>query len=58
LHEGLNAFSRMGVKEMCVVILVKVVWIGQTILTMCATFPRVDGDCVGDFIQPLEYSAG
>jgi hypothetical protein len=58
LHEALNAFNRIVVKERCVNIVVKVVWIGQTIVTNSAGFPRVDAHCVGHFVQPCEYSVG
>jgi len=54
LHEELKAFSRIAVKETCVIIVAKVVSIGQTILTHFAGFPRVDAHCVGHFVQPYE----
>jgi hypothetical protein len=38
LHEELNAFNRMAVNEMCVIIVTKVIWIGQTIVTHIARF--------------------
>jgi hypothetical protein len=58
LHEELNAFNRIAVKEMGVIIVAKVVWIGQTIVTHFVGFPRIDVHCVGNFIQPFEYSVG
>jgi len=58
LHEELNAFNRIAVEETCVIIVAKVVWIGQTIITHFAGFPRVDGHRVGHFVQHFEYSVG
>jgi len=58
LHEELNAFKRIAVKGTCVIIVAKVVWIGQTIVTHFARFPCVDAHCVGHFVQPFEYSVG
>jgi len=58
LHEQLNAFNRIAVKETCVIIVAKIVWISQTIVTYFAGFPRVDAHCVGYFVEPFEYSVG
>jgi hypothetical protein len=33
VHEELNAFRGFADKEMCVIIVAKVVWIGETIVT-------------------------
>jgi hypothetical protein len=33
VHEELNAFHGFADKEMCVIIVAKVVWIGETIVT-------------------------
>jgi hypothetical protein len=54
LHEELNVFNRIAVKETCVIIVAMVVLIGQTIETHFAGFPRVDAHCVGHFVQPFE----
>jgi len=53
LHEELNAFNRIAVKEMCVIMLAKVVWIGQMIVTHLAQFPTVDAHHIRHFIQPF-----
>jgi len=58
LHEELNACKRIVVKETCVIIVAKVVWFSQTIVTHFTGFPRVDARCVGHFVQPFEYSVG
>ena len=58
LHEEHNAFNKIVAKEPCVIIIVKVVLIGQTILIYFAEFPRVDALRVGHFPQPFEYSVG
>jgi len=39
LREELNAFNWIEVKETCVIIIMKVVWIDQTIVTHLAGFP-------------------
>ena len=57
-HDELNAFNRIPVKERCVIIVAKVVWIGQTIVADFAAFPRVDAHHVGHFTQPFESSVG
>ena len=57
-HEKLNEFDRIAVKEMCVTIVAKVVWIGEMIVTKFAGFPRVDAHCLGHFVQPCESSVG
>jgi len=54
LHEELNALNRIAVKEMCGIIVVKVVWIGQMIVTHFAGFPRVDAHLVGHFVQSFD----
>jgi len=53
-HQKLDAFNTIGVKEMCVIMVAKVVWIGQTIVTPIARFPRVNAHRVGHFVQPSE----
>jgi hypothetical protein len=58
LHEELNAFSRIAVKETCVIIVPKVVWISETIVTHFARFPRVNAHRVGHFVQPFELCVG
>ena len=40
LNEELNAFNWIAVEEMCVIIITKVVSIGQTIVTHFAGFPK------------------
>jgi len=47
LHEALNAINRIAVKETWVIIVAKVVWISQTIVTHVARYPRVNGHHVG-----------
>jgi hypothetical protein len=54
LHDQLKAFSLIAVKETCVIIIAKVVWIGPTIPTYIATFSRVDAHWVGHFVHPVE----
>jgi hypothetical protein len=58
LDKVLNAFNRIGVKETCVTIVAKVVWISQMIVTHCAGLPRVDTHRVEHFVQPFEHSVG
>jgi len=58
MHEELNSFNRIAVTEMWVIIVARVVWIGQKIVTQFAGYPKVDAHPVGHFIQPLEYSVG
>jgi hypothetical protein len=55
LHEELNAFNTIVTKEMCVIILRKVVWIGQTIVTHFAAVPRIDAHRIGHFVEPFDY---
>jgi hypothetical protein len=54
LHEELNAFNRIAVKEPCVIIITKIVWIGQMIVPHFAGYPTVDALCMGHFVQPFE----
>jgi hypothetical protein len=54
LHEELNEFNMITVKETCVIIIAKVVCIGQMDVIHFAGFPRVDSHWVGHFIQPFE----
>jgi hypothetical protein len=58
LHEELNAFSRIAVKEIYVIIVVNVVWIGSTMVTHYAAFSRVDAHRIGHFVEPFKYSVG
>jgi hypothetical protein len=58
LHEELNAFNRIAVKETCEIIVAKVVWFGHTIVTHFAGFSTVDAYPIGHFVQPFEYSVG
>jgi len=58
LREQLNAFNSIIVQEMCVIIIVKIVCIGQIILTHFAGFPRVDTYRLEHFIQPMQESVG
>jgi hypothetical protein len=58
LHEELKAFNRIVVKESCVVILMKNVWIRKMIVTPFAGFPTVHAHHIGHFVQPVEYSGG
>jgi len=57
-HEGLKAVNGIGVKGTWVLIVAKIIQIGQSILPQFAPFPRVDAHCVGHFIQSFEYSVG
>jgi hypothetical protein len=54
LQEELNGLNRVAVKEMCVIIITKVVWIGQTIETHFTGVLRDDAHCIGLFVQPIE----
>jgi len=54
LHEVLSAFNRIIVKEIFVIIVAKVVWIGQTIITDFAGFPIVDAYRIEYFDESLE----
>jgi hypothetical protein len=56
LLEELDAFNSIGVKEMCVIIVAKVVWIGQMLVAQFAAFLKVDAHCVGHFVQRFEFS--
>jgi hypothetical protein len=58
LHEDLNAFNTIAVKQTCAIIIAKVVWISKTIVTHFAGFSRVDAHCVGHCVPPFEYSVG
>jgi len=53
LHEELNAFNRIAVQEMCIIIIAKVIWIGHMIMTHFPGFPRVDAHRTGHFVQPF-----
>ena len=57
-HEELNVFKRIVIKQMCIMIIAKVVWIGRTIVTHCDGFPRVNVLCIRHFLQPFQYSVG
>jgi len=54
LHEELIPFNRIAVKETCVIIVAKVVWIDQMIIAHFAGFPRVDVHRVEHFMRPFE----
>ena len=58
LDEKLNAVNRIAVEETCLIIVVMVVCIGQTIVSQDPSFPRVDVYCVGHFVQPFEWGVG
>jgi serine/threonine-protein kinase RIO1 len=58
LHEELNEFNIIAVKETCVIIVAKIVWIGYTIVTHFAGYLRVDAQCTGHFVPRFEYSVG
>jgi len=58
LHEKVTAFNWIAVKEMFVIMVVKVGCIGQRIGTHSARFPRVNAHHVGHFIQHFQYSLG
>jgi hypothetical protein len=50
LHVELNALNRIIVTEMCEIIIAKVDWIRQTIVTHFARYATVNARCVGDFL--------
>jgi len=54
LHEKHNGCTSIAVKEMCVIIIEKVVWIGQMIGMYFAGFPWVDAHWIGHFVESLE----
>jgi len=58
LHEELKAFHRIAVEETCVIIITKITWIGQMIVTHIAGIARVDANRVRYFVLPLQYSVG
>ena len=58
MHEEIDAFNKITVKETCVIKFVKVVWIGTTIVTHFARFSRVHSNCVGQLTQHFESSVG
>jgi len=58
LNEKLNPFEKIATETTCVIIIAKVVWIRQTIVTQFATFPRFDQHRIGHFVQPFELSVG
>jgi hypothetical protein len=58
LIEELNALNCNAVNETCVIIVAKVVWISETIVTHFAGIPKVDAHHVGHFFEPFEYSVG
>lgn len=53
-----NWINQFAVKETCVTIRMKVVWIGLMAVIHFARCPGVNAHPVGCFIQPLEYIAG
>ena len=56
LQVELNIFNTIVVQDMCVIIIARVGWIGEMIISQFAGFPRVNAHHVGHFVQPLEYS--
>jgi len=54
LCEKLNAVNKIVVKRMCIIIVAKVVWIGQMFVTHFAGFPRFNAHHVGHFFQRFE----
>jgi len=54
LHEELNAFNRIRVKEQCVIIIAKIVSISHAIVIPSDRYPRVDAHCVACFVQHFE----
>ena len=54
LHEVPNAFNRIAVKETCLIIIPRVVSIGQTSVTHFARSQREDSCRGGHFVQPFE----
>jgi len=54
LHEELNLFNTIAVKETSVIIVAKVLSISKASVTNCVAFPRVDGHRVGHLVQPFE----
>jgi len=58
LHEEVDAFNRIAVKVICVIIVTKVVRIGHTIATHFGQFPTIAAHCVGCFVQSFQSSVG
>jgi len=58
LHKELNVFNCMAVGETCVIIVAKIIWNSQTIVTHFARFRKVNAHRDGHFVQPFEYSVG
>jgi len=58
LNEEFNTFNRIVVKKTCVIIVTKVVWIRQRIVTQFSGFPKFDTHHIGHIIQPFQYSVG
>jgi hypothetical protein len=58
LHHEINVFSGIAVKEIHVIIVMKIVLMGQTIVKCPAPFRIVDAHCVGHSVQTFEYSVG
>jgi hypothetical protein len=54
LHKELNEFNRIAAKETYVIVIAKVVLIGEMIVTHFGRFPRVDARCVGHVVQSFE----
>jgi len=54
LHEELNAFNRIVVKQLYAIIVAKVVWISQTVVTQYAGYPTVDAHCIQHWIQHFQ----
>jgi len=49
--------NRIAVKETCITIIAKVGWIGKTIVTHYALFPKVDAHPKEHFVESFEFSA-
>jgi hypothetical protein len=57
-HEELNACYRITEIQTSVIIVTKVVGIGQTIATQATACPVVHAHCAGDLMRPVETSIG
>jgi len=58
LHEKLNAFNRSAVGKTCVICGVKIVWIGQSIVTDSSRFPIVNAHYIEHLLQSSKSSVG
>jgi hypothetical protein len=55
ISHKLNVSYTSAVKELCVIIVMKIVWMGQMILTHFVRFPDVNAHYLDHLAQPFEY---